>query len=398
MKKLTVLLLSVLFVFSLVACNSNTQENSKPNNDISSKDYTEKENSFKATVLKIAENSVFVEPFPEEKIIGIANQISFSKKDLEELGVTVGSFVEVTYKGSVMTTYPAQINATTWKLITNLRDTEYTGVWMEKNDNTKLTSQLFENVQITRIYSNCFFAEPLSSDYQIKFNGKLSSEWCVGDKVASTYRNAYYDTATRRAECDLVYVEAYTGDPVMVVPEKPVIYLYPENKTKVSVKLMFDGTLTCTYPEYKNGWEVTANEDGTLIDENGQSYNYLYWEGKTTTQYDLSKGFCIKGKDTAKFLETATQKLGLTRKEANEFIVYWLPLMQDNEYNIISFQTDIYTDSAKLQISPNPDTLIRVFMAWQGVDEFVNLPEQTLSAPERHGFTVVEWGGTEVKK
>ena len=99
-----------------------------------------------------------------------------------------------------------------------------------------------------------------------------------------------------------------------------------------------------------------------------------------------------------KFLETATQKLGLTRKEANEFIVYWLPLMQDNEYNIISFQTDIYTDSAKLQISPNPDTLIRVFMVWQGVDEFVNLPEQTLSAPERHGFTAVEWGGAEVKK
>mgnify|MGYP003295459085 CR=1 FL=1 len=85
-----------------------------------------------------------------------------------------------------------------------------------------------------------------------------------------------------------------------------------------------------------------------------------------------------------------------TVEEANEFIVYWLPLMQDNPYNIISFQTDIYTDAAKLNINPSPDTLIRVFMTWQSADKYVNLPEQQLSAPERNGFTVVEWGGTEI--
>ena len=398
MKKLIAVLLAVLIIFSLAACNNNAQENSSSDNDISSKDYTEKENSFKATVLKIAENSVFVEPFPEEKIIGIANQISFSKKDLEELGVTVGSFVEVTYKGSVMTTYPAQINATTWKLITNLRDTEYTGVWMEKNDNTKLTSQLFENVQITRIYSNCFFAEPISSDLQIKFNGKLSSDWCVGDVVYCTYEDLYYDDTNFRAECVFLKLEesSYNGDRV-TTGAKPVVYLYPENKTEVLVKLSLDGEFTCTYPEYKNGWEVTANVDGTITDKNGQNYNYLYWEALLTENFDLSKGFCVKGEDTAEFLETALKKLGLTRKEANEFIVYWLPLMQDNKYNIITFQTDAYEDVAKFKITPSPDTLIRVFMVWQGVDEFVNLPEQTLSAPERHGFTVVEWGGAEIK-
>ena len=40
--------------------------------------------------------------------------------------------------------------------------------------------------------------------------------------------------------------------------------------------------------------------------------------------------------------------------------------------------------------------LIRVFMTWQSADEFVDLHEQQLSAPERNGFTVVEWGGTEI--
>ena len=126
--------------------------------------------------------------------------------------------------------------------------------------------------------------------------------------------------------------------------------------------------------------------------------SYTEKEGETNTNYDLSKGFCVKGKDTAKFLEDALQKLGLTRREANEFIVYWLPLMQDNPYNIISFQTDIYTNAAKLNINPSPDTLIRVFMTYKSAEKYVDLPEQQLSAPDRNGFTVVEWGGTEIAK
>lgn len=179
--------------------------------------------------------------------------------------------------------------------------------------------------------------------------------------------------------------------------EKPVIYLYPTEETEVSVSLNLDGTLTCTYPAYDNGWTVTASPDGTLTDALGQTYNYLYWEGETNAEYDLSTGFCVKGEDTAAFLEAALEELGLNRREANEFIVYWLPQMEGNPYNIISFQEEIYTDAAELDISPAPDTVIRVFMAWQPTDEAVELDSQELTAPERKGFTVVEWGGAKVK-
>jgi len=165
----------------------------------------------------------------------------------------------------------------------------------------------------------------------------------------------------------------------------------------VTVKLDYSGRLTCTYPKYNDGWTVTADPDGTLTDMNGQTYNYLYWEGETYTQYDLSKGFCVKGEDTAAFLEDALAKLGLNRREANEFIVFWLPIMEHNPYNIISFQSDIYTESAKLEVFPAPDTVIRVFMAWQTSDAFVEIEAQELSSPEREGFTVIEWGGTEIK-
>ena len=183
-------------------------------------------------------------------------------------------------------------------------------------------------------------------------------------------------------------------DDYFAVSAKPVIYLYPEQKMHVSVTLDYDGTLTCNYPEYHNGWNVTACPDGTLTDQKGQSYNYLYWEGLTKMSYDFSEGFCVSGSETAEFLDKALSELGLTRKEANELIVFWLPLMKENPYNIISFQTDKYTDHARLTITPEPDTVIRVFMAYQPSNEEITMKPQLLTSTERTGFTAVEWGGT----
>ena len=178
---------------------------------------------------------------------------------------------------------------------------------------------------------------------------------------------------------------------------KPVIYLYPEEETQVSVTLDFDGELTSTYPAYGDGWTVDAAPDGTLTDPTtGRQYYCLFWEGISQTEYDFSTGFCVAGENTAGFLEDALAQLGLTEQEANEFIIYWLPKMEHNLYNLISFQQEAYTDSAQLTIDPAPDTLIRVFMAWQGLDQPVEVEPQTLTAPERTGFTAVEWGGAEV--
>ena len=185
--------------------------------------------------------------------------------------------------------------------------------------------------------------------------------------------------------------------PIETYFAKPVLYFYPETTTNVTVELDLPGELTCTYPAYNDGWQVTAAPDGTLTDAAGQTYNYLYWEGEAATGFDFSAGFCVPGADTAAFLEDALARLGLTRREANEFIVYWLPLMEDNPYNFITFQQEDYTDAAKLTVTPAPDSILRVFMAWKPLESPVDVPAQTLPAFERRGFTVVEWGGTEVK-
>ena len=190
-------------------------------------------------------------------------------------------------------------------------------------------------------------------------------------------------------------MQAIPNDPGTCILGKPVIYLYPETTTNVTVALDVKGSLTCVYPAYDNGWHVTAQPDGTLTDAAGREYYCLYWEAESEASFDFSQGFCVPGSDTAAFLEDALAQLGLTEREANEFIIYWLPQMERSAYNLISFQTDTYTDIAKLTVSPTPDTVIRVFMAWQELDAPVDVPPQQLTAPARSGFTVVEWGGTQ---
>ena len=174
---------------------------------------------------------------------------------------------------------------------------------------------------------------------------------------------------------------------------KPVIYLYPEKEQEVNVKLDLDGKFTFTYPEYNNGWNVTAKPDGTIISD-GKEYSYLFWEGLMPTfKPDFKEGFVVKGSDSAEFLRETLSQMGLTPKEYNEFIVYWAPKLQENEYNKIYFAEDDYTDEAKLEINPKPDSILRVFMVYEKADENTVLPKQEIKPFERKGFTVVEWGG-----
>lgn len=357
-----------------------------------------------ATVVYIDESTVLLESVEDGQRYRIQRKgpeaIQNSQQtELEDIGAKEGSVVDIHYSGALLYSDPPTIaSVKSWKLSKNLRHLEYTEQWIDKTTAEKYDHNIFDHIVITEIYSNCFFARTvIPMPYTIKLNGKLSEEWCVGDQITCTYENTYVDDANQRIEVDFLTVEPSDWEPEPGVAYKPVIYLYPETETDVTVNLTLNGELTCTYPAYNNGWTVTASPDGILTDANGETYNYLYWEGETYTQYDMTKGFCVKGEDTAAFLEDALAKLGLNRREANEFIVFWLPLMQENPYNIISFQTDVYTESAKLTVTPTPDTVIRVFMAYKSADNYVEIETQELTAPAREGFTVIEWGGTEVK-
>lgn len=182
--------------------------------------------------------------------------------------------------------------------------------------------------------------------------------------------------------------------------KKPVIYLYGYNNEEVNISLVLnDATLSCSYPEYNNGWKIKAQPDGHLIDEYGNTYKYLYWEAESNKQWDMSDGFCIKGENTAEFLEKSLKTLGLNSDEINEFISYWLPQMKNNKFNVIKFQDKEYLETAKINIDNKPDNMIRVFMTWYPSDEFVEIEQQELNGNsiDRRGKTLVEWGGSKIE-
>lgn len=181
---------------------------------------------------------------------------------------------------------------------------------------------------------------------------------------------------------------------------KPNIYLYPTKEQNIKVQLDYKGEIIADYPSYNQetkGWEVIAFPDGKIINKaDNKEYSYLFWEGKPNkpVQYDMSKGFIIKGEDTRSFLQNTLAEIGLTPVEYNEFIVYWYPKMKDNAYNLIHFSDEEYTSTASLKITPTPDAILRVFMVYKPLDHKIEVNEQKIKPFKRKGFTVVEWGGT----
>ena len=186
----------------------------------------------------------------------------------------------------------------------------------------------------------------------------------------------------------------------LTLGHKPIIYLYPTETTEVSVTLPKKELITCSYPKYTDGWKVKAESNGNLIDLTTNRELYaLYYESENAEPFKVEKdGFVVKGKDSASFLEEKLEILGLTPREAEEFIVYWLPKLEANNYNYIRFATmEEINRNMPLEIAPNPDTLIRVLMIYKGLNNPIEVEEQNLIAPERKGFVAVEWGGTEIQ-
>ncbi len=188
--------------------------------------------------------------------------------------------------------------------------------------------------------------------------------------------------------------------------DKPVIYLYPkEEKTAINVYLTFDGEFKTVYPQFSQSqvwknqgtWRVFADPDGTIY-YGDNTYNYLFWEGTPNTEYKIDTGYCVAKEDTVEFLETQLELLGLNDSERDDFITYWLPKLQENEYNVISFDLTYFNEAETLMTKPAPDTLIRVFMTYKGYDEPVDVKQPIQHLRKiRQGFTVVEWGGTQIE-
>jgi hypothetical protein len=184
---------------------------------------------------------------------------------------------------------------------------------------------------------------------------------------------------------------------------KPVIYLYPEQKTNVDVKVLFaNGYVYVSDPLYDtvfHGWDnVEAHPDGTLLYQGG-TYHELYYE--TATDMDLlpTNGIIIPTVLLEKRLREITHQLGLHGREQEEFLTYWLPKLHelDAPYLLVSLiSPEMKKQVDEVVIDPKPDTFIEVLFYFKPLPYPVAVTPLLLppTPPERIGFTAVEWGGT----
>lgn len=208
----------------------------------------------------------------------------------------------------------------------------------------------------------------------------------------------------------VIKLDEIKDDPLQIVLEpqfyqkKPAIYLYPVQKTKILVTHHFKGQILTTYPVYNNNWTVVAEPDGDLFNVKDQRYyKYLFWDGVYTfppEHYQYKTGFYVKNADYVSFLQSKLAGIGLNEQEINDFIVYWLPVMNKYQNCFVHFRiNDDIDGTSVLETQPKADTVIRVFMEFSGIEDLSGvsrLPEQALPAFVRCGFTLVEWGGGEI--
>lgn len=179
---------------------------------------------------------------------------------------------------------------------------------------------------------------------------------------------------------------------------KPVIYLYPTKTTNVSVKVGAD--ITQSDPIYStSGWQVTARPNGQIISDS-RIYTYLFWEGIGHGSYPNlnGKGFVVDQANLIPTIKNHLSKLGLNQQETADFLEFWQSRLPKTKYVRLSWLgTADMNVLAPLTVSPKPDTVIRLFLEFEGLDAPINLTPQKLVSIPRRGFTLIEWGGLLIK-
>lgn len=214
--------------------------------------------------------------------------------------------------------------------------------------------------------------------------------------VVSAGRDASWDADPWKAKLDL-YLSLSDYAMQHMMAGKPVIYLYPASEQTVTVRVSFPGELTTTSPliSARSDWTVRAETDGTLHAEDGRTYPYLFWEGVGTMPLDARDGAVVRGADVDAYLSATLGRLGLSAGESADFRSYWTPRLERSPWVFIHFATHDYARLVPLKVTPAPDSSVRVFMVARALDAPVAARPQALPVTlERHGFTLVEWGGT----
>ncbi len=264
---------------------------------------------------------------------------------------------------------------------------------------TGTVSPNVEKIVATAYYYDSFEASERSTDvYTLSqftpgdttFTYRAQMDWNNMGFGANDYLfTAYFEDGRQKAVSVTIYFDAGGMG-------KPVIYLYPEKPTKISVSVTPEQGIFVSEPEMGDAWTVIANSQGALFNLADRSYYpYLFWEAYTDPFPAFEDGFVVQQTGLKKFFDDKLTFMGLNTKEITDFEEYWLGVLTEKPYYFIHFVDQSLLDEyAPLNISPKPDSILRVFFDYEGLDVAKQVPAQKLTPWTRSGYSVVEWGGS----
>jgi hypothetical protein len=176
---------------------------------------------------------------------------------------------------------------------------------------------------------------------------------------------------------------------------KPADYFYPTEKTNIHFDVKPQGPFTYTDPQYiTGGWDLTAFPNGNLLYQK-KTYPYIYWDAAIPNNLIIKPqtGYSVAYNDLGNSLSTLLPKLGLNQKETAEFTAYWIKQLPSSKYYFVGIIPQSQINSlAPLSINPAPESLLRVTLYFEPLNEKINASAPQIEPFTRKGFTVVEWG------
>ncbi len=173
---------------------------------------------------------------------------------------------------------------------------------------------------------------------------------------------------------------------------KPNIYIYPETKLSLHVSIIFPrgGSVIESIPLYENGWNIEVEPSGKI----NNIFDYLFYESENPDLCQYRSGWIIKKDDLTSFFTQNMLETGFIQKEIDDFIEYWIPLL--NNYSSYAIYPQYALDIEKmieLNFSCKPNSVLRLFYVIKGVNgDKINIAVPIIPRFVRKGFSVTEWG------
>ena len=177
-----------------------------------------------------------------------------------------------------------------------------------------------------------------------------------------------------------------------IIDYKPNIYIYPTTQLNLNVQISFPmgGEIITSIPDYGKGWNITVDTNG-LIDN---KYRFLFYESIQPNVWQREQGWIIKKDNLESFFRANMAEYGFKGMEIEDFIEYWIPLLDKNEFYLIYPQTkNILYKVISLDVSIQPDNMLRLHYLIKGTNNNnINLAAPTIEGFKRDGYYITEWG------